>query len=116
MSSPKVDAMTASGDTARLAQMAGAIEAAGRLSAYGRDSRLHHQMEGLLAAAWMPPIFHVTHIETVALPAEVCTRPGVRDSTLAHANHPVHAWQRAALEKRGRPQRVKEIVKSSPGT
>ncbi len=41
-------AVAAAGDTGRLIRLADTIEAAGRLSAYGRDPRLHHHVRGLL--------------------------------------------------------------------
>jgi len=40
--------LAASGDTARLSMLADSVERAGRLSAFGRDPRLHHYIRGLL--------------------------------------------------------------------
>ncbi len=44
-------ALAAAGDTADLARRADALETRGRLSAMGRDRRLHHYVRGLLWAA-----------------------------------------------------------------
>lgn len=43
--------LAASGDTMALARVADSAERMGRLSAYGRDRRLHHYLRGLLAMA-----------------------------------------------------------------
>jgi tetratricopeptide (TPR) repeat protein len=44
-------ALAAAGDTARLPALADQVERLGRMSAYGRDSRLHHHVRGLLLRA-----------------------------------------------------------------
>ena len=44
-------ALAAAGDTGRLAALADTLERWGRLSAYGRDWRLHHHVRGLLLVA-----------------------------------------------------------------
>jgi DNA-binding SARP family transcriptional activator len=45
------DAVAASGDTTRLARLADSLQATGRVSALGRDRRLHHHARGLLSLA-----------------------------------------------------------------
>jgi DNA-binding SARP family transcriptional activator/tetratricopeptide (TPR) repeat protein len=44
-------ALAAAGDTARLPALADQVERWGRMSSYGRDSRLHHHVRGLLLRA-----------------------------------------------------------------
>jgi DNA-binding SARP family transcriptional activator/tetratricopeptide (TPR) repeat protein len=44
-------ALAAGGDTVRLPALADQLERLGRMSAYGRDSRLHHHVRGLLLRA-----------------------------------------------------------------
>jgi tetratricopeptide (TPR) repeat protein len=44
-------ALAAAGDTSSLLELADSVEALGRLTAYGRDRRLHHHIRGLLFAA-----------------------------------------------------------------
>jgi DNA-binding SARP family transcriptional activator/TolB-like protein len=48
-------AAAAFADTVRLAAVADSVEVAGRLSAYGRDQRLHHHLRGLLLLARRRP-------------------------------------------------------------
>jgi tetratricopeptide (TPR) repeat protein len=47
--------LAAGGDTVRLAQLADSVEQLGKLSAFGRDPRLHHYIRGLLWNARKQP-------------------------------------------------------------